>query len=253
MNTIVLITGATSGIGKACAEKFAAAKNDLIITGRRKERLDELKKELEAEHGIRVLPLCFDVQDKEAVFTAINNLPEAWQNISILINNAGLALGKDNFEDADLKDWETMLNTNVNGLIYVSRAVLPFMIAQKKGHIINMGSVAGKQVYEKGNGYCASKFAVDALSKAMRIDLLKHNIKVTGIHPGAVETEFSLVRFKGDSATADATYNGITPLTGADIADIIFYCASLPAHVCINELTVTPTQQADALYFNRNQ
>ncbi len=253
MNTIVLITGATSGIGKACAQKFATAKNDLIITGRRKERLNDLKKELEAAHGVKVLPLCFDVQDKEAVFSAMNDLPEVWKNISILINNAGLALGKDNFEDADLKDWETMLNTNVNGLIYVSRAVLPFMIAQKKGHIINMGSVAGKQVYEKGNGYCASKFAVDALSKAMRIDLLKHNIKVTGIHPGAVETEFSLVRFKGDSATADATYKGITPLTGADIADIIFYCASLPAHVCINELTVTPTQQADALYFNRNQ
>lgn len=253
MNTIVLITGATSGIGKACAQKFAAAKNDLIITGRRKERLDDLKKELEAAHGVKVLPLCFDVQDKEAAFSAINDLPKAWQNISILINNAGLALGRDNFEDADLKDWETMLNTNVNGLIYVSRAVLPFMIAQKKGHIINMGSVAGKQVYEKGNGYCASKFAVDALSKAMRIDLLKHNIKVTGIHPGAVETEFSLVRFKGDTATADATYKGITPLTGADIADIIFYCASLPAHVCINDLTVTPTQQADALYFNRNQ
>lgn len=253
MNTIVLITGATSGIGKACAQKFATAKNDLIITGRRKKRLNDLKKELEAAHGVKVLPLCFDVQDKEAVFSAMNDLPEVWKNISILINNAGLALGKDNFEDADLKDWETMLNTNVNGLIYVSRAVLPFMIAQKKGHIINMGSVAGKQVYEKGNGYCASKFAVDALSKAMRIDLLKHNIKVTGIHPGAVETEFSLVRFKGDSATADATYKGITPLTGADIADIIFYCASLPAHVCINELTVTPTQQADALYFNRNQ
>lgn len=253
MNTIVLITGATSGIGKACAQKFAAAKNDLIITGRRKERLDDLKKELEAAHGVKVLPLCFDVQDKEAAFSAINDLPEVWKNISILINNAGLALGRDNFEDADLKDWETMLNTNVNGLIYVSRAVLPFMIAQKKGHIINMGSVAGKQVYEKGNGYCASKFAVDALSKAMRIDLLKHNIKVTGIHPGAVETEFSLVRFKGDTATADATYKGITPLTGADIADIIFYCASLPTHVCINDLTVTPTQQADALYFNRNQ
>lgn len=253
MNTIVLITGATSGIGKACAQKFAAAKNDLIITGRRKERLENLKKELEAAHGVTVLPLCFDVQDKEAVFLAINNLPEAWQNISILINNAGLALGRDNFEDADLKDWETMLDTNVNGLIYVSRAVLPFMIAQKKGHIINMGSVAGKQVYEKGNGYCASKFAVDALSKAMRIDLLKHNIKVTGIHPGAVETEFSLVRFKGDAASADATYKGITPLTGADIADIIFYCTTLPAHVCINDLTVTPTQQADALYFNRNQ
>lgn len=253
MNNIVLITGATSGIGKACAEKFASAKHDLIITGRRKERLDELKHELETKHGVTILPLCFDVQDKEAVFAAINSLPEAWQNISILVNNAGLALGRDNFEDADLNDWETMLNTNVHGLIYVTRAVLPFMIAQKKGHIVNMGSVAGKEVYEKGNGYCASKFAVDALNRAMRIDLLKHNIKVTGIHPGAVETEFSLVRYKGDATTASATYNGITPLTGADIAATIFYCCSLPAHVCINDLVITPTQQADAFYFNRNQ
>jgi len=253
MNNIVLITGATSGIGKACAEKFAAAKHDLIITGRRKERLEELKTELETKHAIAVLPLCFDVQDKEAVFTTIGDLPVEWQNITILINNAGLALGRDSFEDADLNDWETMLNTNVHGLLYVTRAVLPFMIAQKKGHIVNMGSVAGKEVYEKGNGYCASKFAVDALNRAMRIDLLKHNIKVTGIHPGAVETEFSLVRYKGDTATASATYNGITPLTGADIAETIFYCCHLPAHVCINDLIITPTQQADAFYFNRNQ
>jgi NADP-dependent 3-hydroxy acid dehydrogenase YdfG len=253
MNNIVLITGATSGIGKACAEKFAAAKHDLIITGRRKERLEELKGELESKNNITVLPLCFDVQDKEAVFTAIGNLPAAWQNIAILINNAGLALGRDYFEDASLDDWETMLNTNVHGLLYVTRAVLPFMIAQQKGHIINMGSVAGKEVYEKGNGYCASKFAVDALNRAMRIDLLKHNIKVTGIHPGAVETEFSLVRYKGDAATAAATYNGITPLTGSDIADTIYDCCTLPAHVCINDLIITPTQQADAFYFNRNQ
>ena len=173
--------------------------------------------------------------------------------IDILVNNAGLALGRDSFEDADITDWETMLNTNVHGLIYVSRAVLPFMIARKKGHIINMGSVAGKEVYEKGNAYCASKFAVDALNKSMRIDLLKHNIKVTGIHPGAVETEFSLVRYKGDAEKADATYNGLTPLTGGDIAEIIFYCATMPPHVCINDLTVTPTQQADAIYFHRNQ
>lgn len=253
MNNIVLITGATSGIGKACAQKFAAAKHNLIITGRRKERLATVKLELESEHGIKVLPLCFDVQDKAAVFAAINSLPAEWQAISILINNAGLALGRDSFEDADLTDWETMLNTNVHGLLYVSRAVLPFMIAQKKGHIVNMGSVAGKEVYEKGNAYCASKFAVDALNRAMRIDLLKHNIKVTGIHPGAVETEFSLVRYKGDAVTADATYKGITPLTGADVAEVIFYCCSLPAHVCINDLVLTPTQQADAFYFNRNQ
>ncbi len=253
MNKIVLITGATSGIGKACAQKFAAAKHDVIITGRRKERLANLKTDLENEYGISILPLCFDVQDKSAVFAALTTLPAEWQNISILINNAGLALGRDNFEEADLSDWETMINTNVNGLLYVTRAVLPYMIAQKKGHIINMGSVAGKEVYEKGNAYCASKFAVDALNKAMRIDLLKHNIKVTGIHPGAVETEFSLVRFKGDAATATAAYNGLVPLTGTDIAGIIFYCTSLPAHVCINDLVVTPTQQADAIYFNRNQ
>jgi 3-hydroxy acid dehydrogenase / malonic semialdehyde reductase len=253
MNKIVLITGATSGIGKACAQKFAAEKYNVIITGRRKERLDSLKTELESEHGILVLPLCFDVQDKEAVFAAINNLPAEWKNINILINNAGLALGRDNFEEADLNDWETMMGTNVNGLLYVTRAILPFMIAKKNGHIINMGSVAGKEVYEKGNAYCASKFAVDALNKAMRIDLLKHNIKVTGIHPGAVETEFSLVRFKGNSATAAAAYNGLVPLTGGNIADIIYYCTSLPAHVCINDLVVTPTQQADAIYFNRNQ
>jgi 3-hydroxy acid dehydrogenase / malonic semialdehyde reductase len=253
MNKIVLITGATSGIGKACAQKFAAAKHDIIITGRRKERLAALKAELENEHGVAVQQLCFDVQNKEAVFTAINNLPAQWQNISILINNAGLALGRDSFEEADITDWETMLNTNVHGLLYVTKAVLPFMIAQKGGHIINMGSVAGKEVYEKGNAYCASKFAVDALNRAMRIDLLKHNIKVTGIHPGAVETEFSLVRYKGDSVTASGTYNGFIPLTGNDVAEIIFYCTSLPAHVCINDLIITPTQQAGAFYFNKNQ
>ncbi len=253
MNSIVLITGATSGIGEACAKKFAAAKHDLIITGRRKERLDELKNDLESEHGITVLPLCFDVQDKAAVFNAISTLSAEWQNIAILINNAGLALGRDSFEDADLNDWETMLNTNVHGLLYITKAVIPFMIAKKEGHIVNMGSVAGKEVYERGNGYCASKFAVDALNRAMRIDLLKHNIKVTGIHPGAVETEFSLVRYKGDTATASSTYNGIIPLTGEDIAEVIFYSTHLPAHVCINDLVITPTQQADAFYFNRNQ
>lgn len=251
MNNIVLITGATSGIGKACAQKFAAAKHNLIITGRRQERLDALQAELEKANGIKVLTLCFDVQHKEAVFSSINNLSAGWQNITILINNAGLALGRDSFEEADLADWETMLNTNVHGLLYVTRAVLPFMIAQKKGHIVNMGSVAGKDVYEKGNGYCASKFAVDALNKAMRIDLLKHNIKVTGIHPGAVETEFSLVRYKGDADTAAATYDGIKPLSAADVAEVIFYCCSLPAHVCINDLVLTPTQQANSFYFNR--
>ncbi len=253
MNKTVLITGATSGIGKACAEKFAAANYNLIITGRRKDRLDALATALKTADNIDVLPLCFDVQDKDAVFSHMNNLPQKWKTIDILINNAGLALGKDSFEDASLQDWEIMIDTNVKGLLYVTRAVLPFMIERKQGHIFNMGSVAGKDVYEKGNAYCGSKFAVDALSKGMRIDLLPHNIKVTAIHPGAVETEFSLVRFKGDQEKADATYKGMVPLTGKDIAEIIFYCAGLPAHVCINDLVVTPTQQANGIYINKNQ
>ena len=252
MKKIVLITGATSGIGKASAQKFAANNYHIIITGRREERLQALKAELMQEHDILVLPLCFDVQDKESVFSAVNSLPAEWHQINILINNAGLALGRESFEDANLNDWETMLHTNVHGLLYVTKAVLPLMIAQKRGHIINIGSVAGKEVYEKGNGYCASKFAVDAINRSMRIDLLKHNIKVTGINPGAVETEFSLVRYKGDSTTAAATYNGIIPLQSHDVAEVIYYCTQLPAHVCINDLIITPTQQADAFYFNRN-
>src|SRR5882757_8384786 len=177
MSRIILITGATSGIGKACAEKFSAAGDNVIITGRREERLKELQIELQAKYGAKVLPLCFDVQDKDAVFNLLGNLPAEWKKIDVLINNAGLALGRDSFENADIQDWETMLDTNVKGLIYVTKAVLPFMIAEKKGHIINMSSIAGKEVYENGNGYCASKFAVDALNKSMRIDLLKHNIK----------------------------------------------------------------------------
>ena len=251
MNKIILITGATSGIGKACAEKFASAGYDIIITGRRKDRLSELQASLQSQFRITVLPLCFDVQDRKAVASAFDHLPLQWKKIDVLINNAGLALGRDSFEEADMDDWETMLNTNVHGLLYVSRAVLPFMTDQKKGHIINMGSVAGKEVYEKGNVYCASKFAVDAISKSMRIDLLKHNIKVTAIHPGAVETEFSLVRFKGDSTIAAAAYDGFVPLTAADIADTIFYCANVPAHVCINDLVITCQQQAGTYYFNK--
>lgn len=251
MNKIVLITGATSGIGEACAIKFAAAGYNLIVTGRRTDRLQELKTRIEATCNVKIIGLPFDVQDRKAVEKTFAQLPAEWKQINILINNAGLAAGRDSFEDADMDDWETMLNTNVHGLLYVSKAVVPFMIAQKKGHIINMGSIAGKEVYEKGNVYCASKFAVDAINKAMRIDLLKHNIKVTGIHPGAVETEFALVRFKGDETRAAATYNGIIPLTPADIADTIFYCAQLPDHVCINDLVITCTQQAGTYYFNK--
>lgn len=250
-NKIVLITGATSGIGKACAEKYAAANYNLILTGRRKERLATLKKELEQSNQVKIMTCCFDVQDKVAVFAAIEQLSPAWKNIDILINNAGLALGRDSFEDANLEDWETMLHTNVDGLLYVSKAVVPYMIANKKGHIINMGSVAGKEVYENGNVYCASKFAVDAISKSMRIDLLKHGIKVTAINPGAVETEFSLVRYKGDEAKSTAAYEGFVPLTASDIADTILYCTSLPPHVCINDLTISCLQQAGVFYFNK--
>ena len=244
MNKIVLITGATSGIGKACAEKFASSKYNLILTGRRNDRLEELKTNLERSYSIKIITCCFDVQEKESVFNSINDLPEEWKNIEILVNNAGLALGRDSFEDANLQDWETMLHTNVDGLLYVSRAVLPFMIKNKRGHIINMGSIAGKEVYEKGNAYCASKFAVDAISRSMRIDLLKYGIKVTSINPGAVETEFSIVRFKGDESKAAAAYEGYIPLTAADIADTLFYCATLPPHVCINDLAITCLQQA---------
>lgn len=253
MNKTILITGATSGIGEACAIKFAKEGYNIIITGRRKERLAALKSKLETEYNVSVLPLCFDVQNKEEVFTNINALPKEWQKIDILLNNAGLALGRDNFEDADITDWETMINTNVTGLLYVTKAVLPLLINEKKGHIINIGSTAAKEVYENGNTYCASKYAVDALSKAMRIDLLKHNIKVTAVHPGAVETAFSLVRYKGEQTKASATYEGYKPLAAEDVAETIFYCATLPSHVCINDLVITCTEQASSFYFHKNQ
>jgi 3-hydroxy acid dehydrogenase/malonic semialdehyde reductase len=248
MNKIVLITGATSGFGEACARKFAAAGGyNIIITGRRKERLEALAASLPTT----VLPLIFDVRDKAAVFSAIGQLPADWRKIDILVNNAGLALGRDLFQDASLDDWETMIDTNVKGLLYVSKAVTPLLIEQNSGHVINIGSVAGKEVYEKGNVYCASKYAVDAISKAMRIDLLKHRIKVTAIHPGAADTEFSKVRFKGDEVQAQKMYEGYTPLSAEDIADTVFYCASLPAHVCINEVNITCTAQANSFYLHK--
>jgi 3-hydroxy acid dehydrogenase / malonic semialdehyde reductase len=247
MNKTILITGATSGFGEACARKFAAAGGyNLIITGRRRERLEALKQELE---GASVLPLVFDVRNKEAVFSAIAGLPQAWRQIDILINNAGLAAGRDFFDEASLDDWETMIDTNLKGLLYMTRAVLPLMIPTGTGHIINLGSVAAKEIYEKGNVYCGTKAAVDAISHSMRIDLLRHRIKVTAIHPGAAETEFSLVRFKGDEGQAQKIYEGYTPLRPEDVADTIFYCASLPPHVCLNEVVMTCTAQADAIYF----
>ncbi len=251
MTKTVFITGATSGIGKACAEKFAAAGYHLILTGRRNERLTALKTNLELKFGINIKTLNFDVQQREIVFEMINSLSDEWKKIDILINNAGLSIGRDSFLDSNLDDWETMMHTNVDGLLYVTKALLPFLIEQK-AHVINMGSIAGKEVYENGNIYCASKFAVDAISRSMRVDLLKYGMRVTAIHPGAVETEFSLVRFKGDQEKADNVYKGLKPLTGADIADIIFYAATLPKHVCLNEISVTPTQQAGTYYFHRD-
>ena len=251
MPKIVFITGATSGFGKACAEKFASNCYDLILNGRREERLVEIKSQLERRFNVAVCLLPFDVRNRLEVFRAIENIPHDWQGIDVLINNAGLALGRDFFDEADMDDWETMIDTNVKGLLYVSRAVLPFMIKHKKGHIINLGSIAGNEVYEKGNVYCASKFAVDAISKSMRIDLLRHGIKVTNIEPGAAETEFGIVRFKGDEETAKQVYKGLTPLTADDVGDVIYYTATLPAHVCLNEIVITCTQQADTIYFNR--
>ncbi|HMG66842.1 MAG TPA: SDR family NAD(P)-dependent oxidoreductase [Chitinophagaceae bacterium] len=251
MTRIVFITGATSGFGKACAEKFASEGFDLILTGRREERLEEIKVRLEKKFNIAVFLLSFDVRDRNKVFEKINSIPESWQSIDILINNAGLALGRDYFEEADIDDWDVMIDTNVKGLLYVSRAVIPFMVKNEKGHIINLGSVAGMEVYEKGNAYCASKFAVDAISQSMRIDLLRHNIKVTNIQPGAADTEFGIVRFKGDEAMAKGVYQGIKPLTAEDVADIIYYTTTLPSHVCINEIVVTCLGQANAIYFNR--
>ena len=252
MNRTVLITGATAGIGKACACKFARENYRIIITGRREERLQELKLQLQKSYNAEVLIRTFDVQKRADVFRNIEDIPANWKDIDILINNAGLALGRESFDKADIDDWETMLHTNIDGLLFVTRAVLPGMIERKKGHIINMGSIAGKEVYEKGNVYCASKFAVDAINKAMRIDLLDHGIKVTAINPGAVETEFSLVRFKGDAEKARSAYSGYRPLSAEDVADTIFYCATLPPHVCINDLTITCLQQAGTYYFNKS-
>ena len=250
MQKVVFITGASSGFGKACAEKFACHGYDLIINGRREEKLFELKESLEKKYNTAILVSDFDVRNREEVFGAIDKIPEDWQHIDVLINNAGLALGRDYFDDADLNDWDTMIDTNVKGLLYATKALMPFLKKSPSPHIINLGSVA-RDVYEKGNVYCASKAAVDILSQSMRIDLLRHGIKVTAIHPGAAETEFSLVRFKGDEETAKKIYDGLTPLTAEDVADVIYYCTTLPPHVCINDIVLTCTQQANAIYFYR--
>lgn len=251
MAKIVFITGATSGFGKSCANLFASKGYDVIINGRRTERLQELAQSLTATYQVRTLSLAFDVREQKAVKESLQSLPEEWRSIDVLINNAGLAAGRDYFEEASLEDWDTMIDTNIKGFLYVSQAVAKLMAARQTGHIINIGSTAGRVVYEKGNAYCGTKYAVDALSQSMRIDLLRHGIKVTAVNPGAAETEFSIVRFKGDEETAAKVYEGIKALGPDDVAEVIYYTTTLPAHVCINDLTVTCLQQADSVYLHR--
>lgn len=248
MNKTALITGATSGIGRATAITLSQNNFDVIITGRRKELLEGLKKEIKTKSSNRIYILNFDVRNKEEVFNAIDSLPAEWKNIDVLINNAGLAVGLEPIQDGDIDDWERMIDTNVKGLLYMSRKVLPLMVARKRGHVINIGSTAGKEAYQNGNVYCGTKHAVDAISKGMRIDLLPHKIKVTEINPGMVETEFSVVRFKGDKEKAGKVYQGFTPLYGYDIADAILYVLTRPEHVCINDMIITATAQANSFY-----
>jgi NADP-dependent 3-hydroxy acid dehydrogenase YdfG len=245
----VLLTGATSGIGEATARLLAKNQYNLILCGRRKDRLQKLEKELSTQ--TKVTTLSFDVRDYEAVKAALGSLPKEWQKIDVLINNAGNAHGLDPIHRGSVADWDAMMDINVKGLLYISREVVPGMTERKAGHIINIGSIAGKEVYANGNVYCASKFAVDALTKGMRIDLNPFGIKVTCIHPGLVETEFSLVRFKGDEGKASAVYKGIQPLTADDIADMILYVLSTPDHVVIADMVVFPKAQASATVVNR--
>ena len=252
MSNYVLITGATAGFGEACARIFAKNKWNLIITGRRKERLELLKKELYDAHDVDIVKLSFDVREQQAVENAINLISEKVKNkLEILINNAVLAVGKGPIDNGIIDDWERMIDTNIKGLLYVSNAVIPVLKSNAKGHIINIGSIAGKEVYPGGNVYCASKHAVDALSKAMRIDLVSHQIKVTNIAPGAAETEFSVVRFKGNKEAADAVYSGFEPLTAIDIAETVYFAATRPAHVNLNDIVIMPTAQASSTILNK--
>lgn len=249
LNRIALITGATSGIGEATARLLAKNNFSLILCGRRKDRLEKLQKELSLE--TRVTTLSFDVRNREEVKREINSLTGDWKKIDVLINNAGNAHGLDPIQSGNVDDWDAMIDINVKGLLYVSREVIPGMTERKSGHIINLGSIAGKEIYANGNVYCASKFAVDALTKGMRIDLNPFGIKVTTIQPGLVETEFSLVRYKGDKEKAAAAYKGLQPLTGEDIADLILFSLTRPSHVVVADLVVFPTAQASAAVAKR--
>lgn len=250
MNRIAFITGATSGIGEATARLLAKNSFDLILCGRREDRLAAVAKELSS--NVKVTTLSFDVRDQQAVTKSIQSLPPEWRKVDVLINNAGNAHGLAAIQNGSVGDWDAMIDINVKGLLYVSKEIMPWMIENKSGHIVNIGSIAGKEVYANGNVYCASKFAVDAITQGMRIDLNPHGIKVTGIHPGMVETEFALVRFKGDADKAKNVYKGMKPLTGEDIADLILFAVTRPAHVMLADMIVFPTAQASATVVNRS-
>lgn len=252
MTKTALITGATSGIGEATSVKLAQLNYNLILTGRRKERLENLKNKLESEYSVKILTLCFDIRDKKATDEAVLSLNDEWKSVDVLINNAGLAAGADPVQYGDWSDWEQMIDTNIKGLLNMSKLIIPGMIERKQGHIINITSIAGKEVYANGNVYCATKHAVDALTKGMRIDLLPHNIKVGSVAPGMVETEFSIVRYHGDKNKADNVYKGLTPLFADDIADTIEFMVTRPAHVNINDVLIMPTTQASAVYNQRD-
>lgn len=249
---IALVTGATSGIGKCTAEIFAKNGYNVIITGRREDRLNEIKKNLESAFKIKVLALCFDVRKLSEVENAINNLPADFKKIDVLVNNAGLAAGLSAIQDGNVDHWERMIDTNIKGLLYITKNVSKLMIENKKGHIINVGSIAGKEAYANGNVYCGTKHAVDALNKGMRIDLLPHNIKVSAVNPGMVETEFSVVRFDGDEDRAKKVYEGMQPLKPEDIAETIYWMASRPSHVNINDVIIMPAAQANSTTVKRN-
>ena len=242
----VFITGASSGIGKACAEAFASEKANLILAARRFERLKEQAKNLENKFGIKTRIIELDVRDFNAVKEALDALPDEWKKIAVLVNNAGLARGFDKIYEGDLSNWEEMIDTNVKGLLYVTKSVLPGMVERKMGHVINIGSTAGHEVYPNGNVYCATKFAVQAITRGIRMDCLEHQIKVSTVDPGLVETEFSIVRFSGDKERAGKVYEGLDPLTGKDIADAVLFCATRPEHVNINEIILTPLAQASS-------
>lgn len=251
MNKTAFITGASAGIGAACAEILAREGFNLLLAARRMDRLTAMSAELSEKHNIDVHTVELDVRDRDAVNKTFASLPEKWMKIDVLINNAGLSQGLDPIQTGDIDDWDRMIDTNLKGLLYVTRSVVPGMVERGKGHIINIGSIAGKEVYPNGNVYCATKHAVDALSKGMRIDLLPHGIKVTAIHPGMVETEFSVVRFKGDEERAAAVYHNLEPLVAEDIAEAIWFAISRPPHVNINDLLIMPTIQANSVQILR--